>query len=107
VKMQGAAGHNHPTAAQIPDDYALQLVQMLQAGVDVVTGNCCGKKRMTGTPRGAYTTACDNNASFSNKEGMTDNGEVGGTTSNTVLSVISGGRIIKYKSNKRDAHGGF
>ena len=37
--------NNHPTSSQIPDDYATQLVQMLQAGVDVAIGNHSGKKR--------------------------------------------------------------
>jgi len=57
---------------------------------------------MKGTPRGAYTTACHNNASLSNKEGTREIGGVGGNTSNMGLSVISWGRTNEYKSNERD-----
>jgi len=38
--------NNHPTDVQIPDKYISQLVQMLQAGVDVVIGSHSGKKRI-------------------------------------------------------------
>ena len=33
----------HPSAAQVPDDYATQMVQLLQAGVDVAVKNHTGK----------------------------------------------------------------